>query len=91
MKQEKKDHNSCKVKELLEQIKDKFKSKKYGEIEFTEINELLEENTVEANRIQQIFRFIQLASKVHVEKMEFKAFQKELRGMIEDGYLIPLD
>jgi uncharacterized protein YdeI (YjbR/CyaY-like superfamily) len=90
MNQEKKD-NSSKVKELLEQIKDKFKNKKYKEIQFTEINELLEENTVEANRIQQIIRFIQLGSKVHVEKMEFKAFQKELRGMIEDGYLIPLD
>ena len=90
MNQEKKD-NSSKVKELLEQIKDKFKNKKYKEIEFTEINELLEENTVEANRIKQIIRFIQLGSKVHVEKMEFKAFQKELRGMIEDGYLIPLD
>ena len=46
MKQEKKDHNSGKVKELLEQIKDKFKSKNYAEIDFTEINELLEENTV---------------------------------------------
>jgi hypothetical protein len=90
MNQEKKD-NSSKVKELLDQIKHKFKNKNYREIEFTEINELLEENTVEANRIQQIFRFIQLGSKVHVEKMEFKAFQKELRGMIEDGYLIPLD
>jgi len=90
MNQEKKD-NSSKVKELLEQIKDKFKNKKYKQIEFTEINELLEENTVEANRIKQIIRFVQLGSKVHVEKMEFKAFQKELRGMIEDGYLIPLD
>ena len=74
MKQEKKDDNSSKVKELLEQIKDKFKHKKYKEIEFAEINELLEENTVEANRIQQVIRFIQLGSKVHVEKMEFKAF-----------------
>ena len=90
MNQEKKD-NSSKVKELLDQIKHKFKNKNYREIEFTEINELLEENTVEANRIQQVIRFIQLGSKVHVEKMEFKAFQKELRGMIEDGYLIPLD
>jgi len=73
MNQEKKD-NRVKVNGLLEQIKDKFTKKNYGEIEFTEVNELLEENTVEANRIKQILRFVQLGSKFHLEKMEFKAF-----------------
>jgi len=73
MNQEKKD-NRVKVNGILEQIKDKFTKKNYGEIEFTEVNELLEENTVEANRIKQILRFVQLGSKFHLEKMEFKAF-----------------
>ena len=74
MDQEKKD-SSSKMNEILNQIKHKFKVKNYREIEFTaEITELLEENTVEANKIKQIFRFIQLGSRFHVEKMEFTAF-----------------
>lgn len=74
MNQEKKD-NSGRLNEILKEIKHKFKVKNYREIEFTaEMKELLEENTVEANRMKQIFRFIQLGSKFHVEKMEFIAF-----------------
>jgi len=65
MNQEKKD-NRVNVNGLLEQIKDKFTKKNYGEIEFTEVNELLEDNTVEANRINQILRFVQLGSKFHL-------------------------
>ena len=72
--EKKKDDDSSKAKEILEQIKHKFKVKNYREIDLTEMNELLEENTLEANRIKQILRFIELGSKFHAEKMEFKAF-----------------